>query len=72
MATITLPIWTIGAAIGLPTICLVWLIVSLVRKKRKLRASAQKNDFSGSPPGKRTGWAALLSGFVLDADRCGI
>ena len=44
MTPITLPAWLIGSAIGLPTICLFWLIATLVRKKRKMRSTAQKSN----------------------------
>lgn len=41
MQTITLPIWAFAAAVGLPGICLIWMIIALVRSLRKA-------DFEGS------------------------
>lgn len=37
MAIISIPLWMFIGAVGLPSVCLIWLVVSLVRKRRKLR-----------------------------------
>jgi hypothetical protein len=43
MATMTLPVWIIGTAIGLPTIFLLWLIGTLIRKKKKKPTPSQQS-----------------------------
>ncbi len=42
MTTISLPIWILVAAVGTPCICLFWLVVSLMRRKRMTRPELSK------------------------------
>lgn len=46
MTIISLPIWILAAAIGTPSLCLLWLVLSLIRRKRSARRtlSRRTND----------------------------
>lgn len=46
MTTISLPLWILISAVGLPSVCLVWLLVSLIRRKRAI----QKGYYEKSSP----------------------
>ena len=58
MQTITLPIWAFATAVGLPGICLIWMIIALVRSLRKadieasLAPAIQLTNASTSNPGR--------------------
>lgn len=42
MTLISLPIWAFSAAVGIPSISLFWLVLSLIRRKRKARQAHPK------------------------------
>ncbi len=52
MTTISLPVWMLATAVGIPSICLTWLVCALIRKRRKARRSALAQDAAAPFPGQ--------------------
>lgn len=44
MNTISLPLWILVSAVGMPCICLIWVLLALIRRKRAIRKGRYDNS----------------------------
>ena len=53
MTTISLPMWVLATGVGLPSICLFWLVLSLVRRKHQTRREFVEPKYAALWPGQQ-------------------